>query len=580
MNPKIFVFLIVLFFLCINVKTAFGHGLGFEVLPPVSIGNRNATLSIFVNPPTFDPNNKEYDVAMNLVDSKTQDAIKHVTYLVELVKDDKTIFKYKFRDDLGKLYFKIVQNDSDHISVIGKEDQNIGWTKNDDSNPLRLEGPVFTSGGLYKFNIQILTVDSDENFLATPPVLNSAISLAEKISYDVTTKSGDKNKLSLTSYYDKIKNFQYVAEPQTMSFGMPFDWSDKTLSQITIVHIEVHIPKSFLDMISTDYDATVNGVALPESSIQVDDYSEDENRVVHLVIAREQLFAMRDDISELTPEMNFMVNPAREVRLPLSAYANAQYQVDLWWDPTNINANEPIKFYVDLRELYKVEREPTPTSFDFVLTKDNTEFYRKTIQTQLNGKPKSVPIEYQFSKDQTGLITVYIQKISGNTLATSQFNIVVNQEAIPAKIFPIRLESMKGSEPGSGKYYVDLTWFPSDLRVNEQSEFVITMYDKATGQPIPQAKYDFVLLNGQNEVLRKEGFAKAGGSFEDYMFSESDKGQLKLRIENINDSSEFVEIPLSVTPEFPVFVILVFLLSVIFSVLAAKLLNKKLVLPL
>ena len=37
----------------------FGHGLGGEVLPPVTIGDREATLSIDVSPSTFDPKNPE-----------------------------------------------------------------------------------------------------------------------------------------------------------------------------------------------------------------------------------------------------------------------------------------------------------------------------------------------------------------------------------------------------------------------------------------------------------------------------------------------------------------------------------------
>ncbi|MBI3253615.1 MAG: hypothetical protein HYZ56_02700 [Nitrosopumilales archaeon] len=542
-----------------SVGSAYGHGFGFEVLPAVPIGNHNATLSIFATPPTFDPSNKEYEMVLNLSDSKSQAVIEHVTYLVEVIKDGKTVFKDKFHDDLGNLYLKITQKDSNQVTVIGKQDK-VGWMEKDDFNPLRLEGPIFTSAGLYTFNIQILTVDRDDNVLENPVTLNAAISLAEKTSYDVTTKNGDKKTLGITSYYDAVKDFQYFADLQTVSFSMPFDWSDNTLTQVNVVHQEIHVPKTFLEMIATDYDVFINGVPLADKSIQLDDYSEEENRVVHLVIARDQLFEIRNNIDQSMPNMAFSINPGKQVKLPLSTYAAAIYKIDLWWDPPTINANKDTTFYVDLTELYKIKKETSPILFDFVLTKDNEEIFRKNVQSQLNGPPKGTPIEYTFSKDQAGLITVSVQNIGGNKFAYNQFNIAVNPEEIPTRVFPIRLESMKnvGDALNSGQYYVDLTWFPSDLRINEDSEFVITIYDKTTGQPVPEAEYDFVLLNGNQEILRKGGYAKAGGSFENHVFSENDLGLMTLRIENIDESLEFVEIPLSVTPEFPVGSLIVF----------------------
>ena len=562
--------------LIFNAEPAFGHGFGFEVLPAGLIGNRDATLSLLATPPTFDPNNKEYEIALNLSDSKTQAVIEHVTYLIEVIKDDKIVFKDKFHDELGNLYLKITQTDSDQVTVIGKQDNRVGWMEKDDFNPLRLEGPIFVSAGLYTFNIQILTADRDDNVLENPVTINAAISLAEKTTYDVTTKNGDKNKLGITSYYDAVKDFQYLTDLQTVSFSMPFDWSNNTLSQVNIIHQEIHVPKTFLEMIATDYDASISGVPLPDKSIQLDDYSEEESRVIHLVIARDQLFAIRDNTDQSMPQMEFSIKPAEQVKLPLSAYAAAIYNIDLWWDPPTINANKYTTFYVDLTELYKINKQQSPISFDFVLTKDNTEVFRENIQTQLNGPPKNTPIEYKFSNDQAGLVTVSVQNIGGNKFAHNQFNVVVNPEEIPTKVFPIRLESMKNSDNAlnSGQYYVDLTWFPSDLRINEASEFVITIYDKTTGQPVPEAEYDFVLLNENKEILRKGGFAKAGGSFENHVFSENDLGQMILRIEKIDGSSEFVEIPLSVTPEFPlgslVVLTTVFLAAIIFSKNHAK----------
>ena len=134
---------------------------------------------------------------------------------------------------------------------------------------------------------------------------------------------------------------------------------------------------------------------------------------------------------------------------------------------------------------------------------------------------------------------------------------MVNPKKIETQEFPIRQTSLK-SNGDTGNYFVDITWFSSPLQLYEQSEFVLTIYDKETLLPVYDAKYDFVLINADNqEIFCKSGFASAGGSFENYRFAEKDLGSTVLRIENINNSGEFVELPINVTPEFPLGVVLI-----------------------
>jgi len=155
--------------------------------------------------------------------------------------------------------------------------------------------------------------------------------------------------------------------------------------------------------------------------------------------------------------------------------------------------------------------------------------------------------------------------ISSKTLASTNFMIVVNPKNIEKQEFPIRQTSLK-SNGGAGNYVVDMTWFSSPLQIYEQSEFILTIYDKETLLPVYGAKYNFVLVNADNkEIFRKSGLASAGGSFENYRFAEKDLGSTILRIENINNSGEFVELPINVTPEFPVSTLMVF--AVIFSLI-------------
>ena len=126
--------------------------------------------------------------------------------------------------------------------------------------------------------------------------------------------------------------------------------------------------------------------------------------------------------------------------------------------------------------------------------------------------------------------------------------IVVNPKKIEKQEFPIRQTSLN-SNGDTGNYFVDITWFSSPLQIYEQSEFILTIYDKETLLPVYDAEYDFVLVNADNEeIFRKSGLANAGGSFENYRFVEKDLGGAMLRIENINNSDEFIELPINVTP--------------------------------
>ena len=146
-------------------------------------------------------------------------------------------------------------------------------------------------------------------------------------------------------------------------------------------------------------------------------------------------------------------------------------------------------------------------------------------------------------------------------------------QKIEQQEFPIRQTSLK-SNGDPGNYFVDITWFSSPLQIYEQSEFILTIYDKETLLPVYDAKYDFVLVSADNkEIFRKSGLASAGGSFENYRFAEKDLGGAMLRIENINNSGEFIELPINVTPEFPLGVILILPLSLFGIVLFSRFRN-------
>jgi hypothetical protein len=551
-------FVILIFFVLSFVPTqnAFGHGIGAETLPPVTVGGRNASIELSISPPVFDPTNPEQRIVVRFFDADTDAVIEHVTYIIELAKDKERIFRYMFHDEIGNLILKINSTDSKEITIHGSQNNLLGGWMSDGINPVTLEGPIFSSGGLYEFNIDILTLDKDSKILDERVTFTGGISVADKTSYNVIGHDKKQYGLGITSWYDKINDFDYDTENSNVSFTMPFDWSQKNIEQITTVHEELQISKSFPDLLVTKYDVSVNGVPLSENSIVTDDFS-DDNRTVHMVLTKQELLSIRDVASKVSDsKMLFSITPSQNVVLPLSHVTNLQYQVDLWWDPTTIESNMETKFFTDITELYVASKQVKPTNYDFVLKQNGTEFFRQTVNGQLNTSPKSNLQKYVFSDKEIGPILVSIENIGGNSLASTNFMVVVNPEKIEKQEFPIRQPSSK-SDGSEGNYLVDITWFSSPLQIYEQSEFILTIYDKETLLPVYDAKYDFVLVTDSQEIFRKSGLASAGGSFENYRFAEKDLGSATLRIENINNSGEFVELPINVTPEFPLGVILI-----------------------
>ena len=73
-----------------------------------------------------------------------------------------------------------------------------------------------------------------------------------------------------------------------ITFSFPFKWNQNTIDQTTVIHEEVLVPKTFGDLLVSKYVATLNGLDLPESMINIDDFSADD-RIVHVVVSQKEL---------------------------------------------------------------------------------------------------------------------------------------------------------------------------------------------------------------------------------------------------------------------------------------------------
>lgn len=552
--------------IAVYVQPSFGHGVGGETLPPVVIDGKNATLSLFVNPPIYDAKTGEYEVLLKLYETNTQAVIPHVTYLVEISKDGKQLFQERFHDDSSNLSIKVVPKNTDKPTIQGNNFGELGWMKNTDLFPLKIEGPIFLSGGLYKFHIEILTINADSNKLDSPVQFDAAISLAEKTDHPISYQNKDYT-IGVMSYYDTIEDFAFDEQSRIVSFSMPYDWSQGNIAQTNVVHQEIHVPKTFAELLVTKYDGLVNGIPVPDHAITIDDYTTD-SRIVHIVLNQKELAAMVDSVQDKS-KMEFTLSPSAEEKFPLSAYtSNAVFQVGLSWEPAPIIPNQSTRFYVDITRYFapKIQED---AKFDFVVKQHGKELYRKSVTGLIGAQEKTNFYDYAFSEENLGPAIISIEGINGEKLSSADYVVVVRPSE--EKTFPIRIPSTT-QDGAQGSYFVDLTWIPENLQPGE-AEFIFTIYDKNM-KPVPNAEYDFALIQDGKTVYQNSGIAKAGGSFEDVIFFEQNKGPVTLLIQNINQSDESVEFPITVTPEFPLGWILV--MAAVFSVvIMASKLNKK-----
>jgi len=456
-----------------------------------------------------------------------------------------------FHDELGNLWLQVTSNESDTIEVGGIQEPLLGGWMRSDEIPLTLTGPVFSSGGLYEYKVEVLTVDSDDNLLDQRIELEGAVSLAETSFFKVTDSQLNLQEIQIISYFDSPENVNF--ESNQMSFSMPFDWN-QNFEQLSVVHEEIRISANFSEFLHTKYDAKVNGIPLKDEAITIDDYSSD-GRTIHIVINREELNQIKEQaIKHSDLEMFFELGPNEEVVLPLEAITpDLRYQVYLSWEPKIINADEEITFFLKTDELF-TNKSNKEIEYQFKISQEGNEIYKEYVIGSVNSEtPDKIP--FKFSPEHIGTIKLDVLDIQGYPLSNVNFLVVVEPQNIPK--FPINLKSISKLNPGEGSYDVDLTWVPPVLIPKEASEFIFTIYERDTKIPVSDVYYEFVLIQKNEEIFRKAGTAPAGGYFEDFIFSEASAGQVLVKLDRINKSDEYVEISVNVVPEFGLFSLLV-----------------------
>jgi len=423
---KLFKFGILIMASCLlfPASNVFGHGLGIDTISSIDVQGKE--LSVSVEMPMVFQNDQE-QITITATEKKTKESAKNVTFLIGLFHDDEMIFRNYFFTENGILPIIVRPTQDNKITINGDQDSLLGAWHGTESNPIEITGPLFNTGGLYHFEIEIRTIDEPTNIIENSGIYNADLSIIETVSF--IQKDSENNDVTFRSksYFDTISNFTYDSETKQITFEIPFDWSEKQISHIPVVHIETHFPKDFIEFLSPSYSGYVNGIELFNSSVSVDDYTEDDERIIHLVLLQDHLRYLKNQMKKsgepLPENIKFTISTSKDIAFPLEAYTKSEdFKVNLSWDPLNIEPGVNTNFVFTIRD-GKTNEPLRNSDYTIVIIQNGKEIHRVSGTAQVGGEFE----KFTFGDDQTGPTIIRFENIR-NTGQETEFGFVVAPE--------------------------------------------------------------------------------------------------------------------------------------------------------
>ena len=414
-----------------SISESYGHGLGYEIMPPEMLGSKLVSLEISSD--TW-PDEYTKEISFTLFETDTGVNVENVTYFIMLTKQNEVLFDITGQRDDGTFILKLHTTESDQI-IVEEEDSNFLGSLFNAGKVVNVKGNVFGSGGLYNFKVIVTTGDDYTNVLSPPLDYDVGISFLDKTSYNINDVNFGQQEIGIITYYEVINDdFSYDPNKKMISYSMPFDWSEENILVTSTMHQEIIIPKTFGDLLVESFSANVNGLQVPESVLTIDDYSP-ENRLVHLVLNQNDILALSKKIEGFPNQMDFSIMPSAD-NLPLTTMTeNAQFKLNLKWEPQNIKSGSPVTFYFDVLDAFFLDK-PVAVSYDLSVFHDGEEIGRASsfsVDMGLN------VVDLYIDDYITGVITLQFENLNGSDLADAVFPVVVDridaiQTTIPAWI--------------------------------------------------------------------------------------------------------------------------------------------------
>ena len=530
----------IIFCLLFPASSVYGHGLGIDTISVNTIQEKQ--ISISVEMPMYFENDQE-QITITATDTETDETAKNVTFLIGIFKNNEMILRNYFFAENGILPIMVTPTDDKEIIIYGEKDSLLGAWHGTDSDIVEITGPLFNSGGLYTFEIEVRTIDEPTNIIENSDVYNADLTIVDSASYSQKDQNNVDIEFSTKSYFDSVSNFNYDSEAKEVTFEMPFDWNESKMSHVSVVHVETHFPKGFLEFLYPSYLGSVNDIKLFKSSVTVDDYTYDDKRTVHFVLLLDHLRYLKNEMREsgesLPDNIRFKLSASEDAKFPLIAYtASEEFKLNLAWDPEDIESGVPTNFVFTIRDSY-TDGPLRLSDYTFVIIQNNEEIHRVSGNAAVGGDFE----KFTFGADQTGPTTIKFENIR-NTGQETEFALVV----VPgSKVLTSTNESSENesSEEGGG-CLIATAAYGSELSPQVQ------LLREIRDNQLMNTESGTAFMSGFNELYYSFSPIIADMERENPMFKEAVKLSLTPMLsslslmENANSESEVLGLGLSV----------------------------------
>ena len=430
--------LVVCLLLFSSISESYGHGLGYEIMPPEMLGSKLVSLEI-----TSDTWPDEYtkEITFSLFETDTGVNVDNVTYFIMLTKQNEVLFDTTGQRDDGTFMLKLHTTESDQITVEEAGSDLIGSLFDETlGKVVNVKGNAFSSGGLYNFKVIITTGDDYSNVLSPPLDYDVGISFLDKTSHSINDINFGQQEFGIITYYDLLNDdFAYEPSKKAIGYSMPFDWSEENILVTSTMHQEIIIPKTFGDLMVESFSATVNGFQVSENVLTIDDFSP-ENRLVHLVLNQNDLLKISNAIDGFPNKMDFSIMPSGD-NLPLTTMTeNAQFKLRLSWEPQNIQSGSTAVFFFEVFDAFLIDRQVS-VNYDLSIMNNDDMVFQTSGVSNASGHNM---IEFDVPDDVTGVITLQFDNLNGSKLADAVFSVVVDRIGVDQIAIPDWIKNNAG----------------------------------------------------------------------------------------------------------------------------------------
>ena len=417
---------------CSFIVSVYGHGLGQDETLPVTIGGQQVAVQGRLDPSFLPiPNSSNPAFVIRTHDENNNSTIAGIDYRIVVELKNETLLDQRFRSTDGVVKANLIpDSDIEGWQINGqlKPTEQIEVSQN---NPVELRSKILSDGGLYHITV-IIEKSSTGISLQDDQKFDLYISVGETTTFDIdTSQGGQQNQTMMVAktYYDEITNFDY--SNKTISFDMPFTWDPAYVAQVPVLHMEVQFPKSLEDLQTNSYRGMLNGRELEAQAVVIDDYSSEQNRIVHFIVSNSMLSRFAETINDNDTAAAFALMPSEKPKFPLDIMSlpSEKFLLQLSWGPDIIETGVPTTFVMNIQDPATGDLI-RGSSFDLVFIQNGSQIHSDHLTSDFG----TYSYEYTFTK--AGTVTLAANNINGqgesaridlavlqgssNTISTSQ----------------------------------------------------------------------------------------------------------------------------------------------------------------